>query len=106
MPGDPPIQLTILRRGESIIVDVADQGSLIPRSEAVADDRFLADLVAEIARLAVPAPSQPYRDAPSSPIVRALERAGGLIFSHLLTEPARRRLIRKRRPSGDSVNMG
>ena len=92
MPDDRPIHLTILRRDDSIIVDVAEHGSLIPRSETLVDDRFLGDLAAEMARLATPAPTRTLRgDAPAA-IVLELQRTGGLIFSHLLTEPARRRL--------------
>ncbi len=81
-----PIQLTILRQGDLNIVDLAELGSLIPRSETHVDDDFLRDLAAETARLAAAARGGAGASA------RALERVGGLVFSHLLTEPARLRL--------------
>jgi tetratricopeptide (TPR) repeat protein len=81
-----PIQLTILRQGELNLIDVAELGSLIPRSETHVDDAFLRELAAETAHLAQAARAGG-ADAP-----RALERVGGLVFSHLLTEPARQRL--------------
>src|SRR5262249_18313464 len=77
-----PIQLTILRQGDLNIVDLAELGSLIPRSETHVDDDFLRDLASETAHLAVAARG-------GGETARALERVGGLVFSHLLTEPAR-----------------
>ncbi|HEY1416644.1 MAG TPA: hypothetical protein VGF41_02030, partial [Myxococcaceae bacterium] len=81
-----PIQLTILRQGDLNIVDLAELGSLIPRSETHVDDDFLREIADETAHLAAAA-----RGGGGS-TVRALERVGGLVFSHLLTEPARARL--------------
>src|SRR5262249_45018647 len=77
-----PIQLTILRQGDLNIVDLAELGSLIPRSETHVDDDFLRDLATETAHLAGSARG-------GGETARALERVGGLVFSHLLTEPAR-----------------
>ena len=95
-----PISLTILRRGDMLLVDVAELGSLIPRSETQVDDAFLQELAAEVSQLAtpgygrnrahleaaVPTVREPER------VVQELQRIGGLIFSHLLTEPVRTRL--------------
>jgi tetratricopeptide (TPR) repeat protein len=81
-----PIQLTILRQGDLNIVDLAELGSLIPRSETHVDDDFLREIADETAHLAAAA-----RGGGTS-TARALERVGGLVFSHLLTEPARARL--------------
>jgi tetratricopeptide (TPR) repeat protein len=89
----PPIQLTILRQGDLNVVDLAELGSLIPRSETHVDDAFLRELADETAHLAGEA------HAGGTAAVRALERVGGLIFSHLLTEPARARL--RDAPPGD-----
>jgi TolB-like protein len=95
-----PIHLTILRKGDTHIVDLAEVGSLIPRSETQVDGAFLHDLATEISRLA--APGYGRRDtpeiggvvtpAPPNGVLEDLRRVGGLIFSHLLTEPARERL--------------
>ena len=80
-----PIQLTILRQGDLNIVDLAERGSLIPRSQTLVDDDFLRDLAAETAHLAAAVRG-------GGTAVRALERVGGLVFSHLLTGPVRARL--------------
>lgn len=95
-----PIHLTILRKGDTHIVDLAEVGSLIPRSETQVDSTFLHDLATEISRLA--APGYGKRDssetvetvasAPPDGVLEDLRHVGGLIFSHLLTEPARKRL--------------
>jgi tetratricopeptide (TPR) repeat protein len=81
-----PIQLTLLRQADLILIDLAELGSLIPRSETHVDDAFLRELAAETAHLAQAA------RAGGGAAPRALERVGGLVFSHLLTEPARQRL--------------
>jgi hypothetical protein len=98
--GQTPIHLTILRKGDTHIVDLAEVGSLIPRSETQVDGSFLLDLTDEVMRLATPGYDS--RDAgesathPSlllpSGVVQDLQRVGSLIFSHLLTEPARQRI--------------
>jgi hypothetical protein len=94
------MHLTILRKGDTNIVDLAEVGSLIPHSETQVDSAFLHELAAEVARIATPGYN--YRDGqnvqsrfsgqPSNAALRDLQRIGGLIFSHLLTEPARKRL--------------
>jgi tetratricopeptide (TPR) repeat protein len=86
-----PIHLTILRQGDRNLVDLAERGSLIPRSETHVDDDFLRDLTSETAHLAAAARG----GGPAA--ARALERVGGLVFSHLLTEPARA-LLREAAP--------
>ena len=43
-----PISLTILRRDDMLLVDVADVGALIPRSKTRVDDTFLQELVQEM----------------------------------------------------------
>jgi tetratricopeptide (TPR) repeat protein len=96
----PPIHLTILRKGDTNIVDLAEVGSLIPRSETQVDGAFLQELVAEFARIATPEHNRKDGQAAGSEAavwqpgtaIRDLRRIGGLIFSHLLTEPARKRL--------------
>ena len=50
-----PIQLTILRQGDLNIVDLAELGSLIPRSETHVDDDFLREIAGETAHLAATA---------------------------------------------------
>jgi TolB-like protein/ketosteroid isomerase-like protein len=95
-----PIHLTILRKGDTHIVDLAEVGSLIPRSETQVDGAFLQELTAEVMHLATPGYGRgdgvdvPGTFSLSEPgtVVQDLQRIGGLIFSHLLTEPARKRL--------------
>jgi CHAT domain-containing protein/predicted ATPase len=77
------IHLTLLRHGDLIAVDLAETGALVPRSETHVDDAFLRDLAAEMEQIATQR---------AGGTERALARLGGLVFSHLLTEPARRRL--------------
>lgn len=79
----PPLHVTLLRHGDLVVVDLAERGTLIPRSEVRVDDGFLRDLAAEMEHVVVRAGSE---------TTAALARIGGLVFSHLLTEPARRRL--------------
>src|SRR5262245_46232049 len=98
--GPPPIHLTILRQGDINLVDLAEVGALIPRSETQVEDSFLQELAAEVSHLATPGYGR--RREPAAPsslsvpepgaVVHDLQRIGGLIFSHLLTEPARQRL--------------
>lgn len=91
----PPIQLTLRRNGDLISADLAETGVLIPRSEAQVDDGFLDELVAEMSQLGRLAAGGAVRSAGSAP---GLARIGGLIYSHLLTEPARR-VLRDAPPS-------
>src|SRR5688572_25304540 len=94
-----PIHLTILRRGDTNIIDLDEVDALIPRSETQVDSTFLQELAAEVMHLATPGRSRKADaatfdtrvDKPGT-AVKDLERIGNLIFSHLLTEPARKRL--------------
>ena len=54
MAGAPStaVHLTLLRHGDTLTVDLADTGTLIPRSETRVDDGFLRDLAAEMAQAA------------------------------------------------------
>jgi tetratricopeptide (TPR) repeat protein len=94
-----PIHLTILRRGDTNIVDLDEVDALIPRSETQVDGTFLQELAAEVVRLTAPGYSRgesfDFRGRLSQgagAAVQDLQRIGGLIYSHLLTEPARRKL--------------
>jgi tRNA A-37 threonylcarbamoyl transferase component Bud32 len=94
-----PVRMTILRRGDLHLVDLAETDTLIPRSETRVDPSFLADITAEVERVAAGrgtgrgAPGAT-AEAATTAVDRAAElRAiGALISSHLLTEPARRKL--------------
>lgn len=96
----PPIYLTILRKGDTNIIDLVETGSLIPRSETQVNEAFLRELAAEVAPLMTPGYSQRNNRTPqrgelrwqANTAVRDLQRIGGLIFSQLLTEPARKKL--------------
>jgi hypothetical protein len=46
-----PIHLTIICKGDTHIVDLAEVGSLIPRSKTQVDNAFLRDLTAKLTRL-------------------------------------------------------
>lgn len=94
-----PIHLTILRRGDTNIIDLDEVGSLIPRSETQVDGAFLQELVTEVMRLTTLGQTRGTVAEASSmagqgfgPLSKDLERIGGLIFSHLLTDLARKRL--------------
>lgn len=94
-----PIHLTILRRGDTNIVDLDEVDALIPRSETQVDGAFLQELAAEVVRLTAPGynrgESLDFRGSLSrgpDAAVQDLQRIGSLIYSHLLTEPARRKL--------------
>ncbi|MGE0822539.1 MAG: CHAT domain-containing protein [Candidatus Binatia bacterium] len=94
-----PIHLTILRKGDTNIIDLDEVDALIPRSETQVDTAFLQDLATEVMHLAMPgyvrglaSPPAGISGKESLTAVRDLERIGNLIFSHLLTEPARKRL--------------
>jgi CHAT domain-containing protein len=86
--AQPSISLTILRKGDTNLIDVAEVGSLIPRSEIHVDDGFLQEVSAEILSVALPGQSR----GAGTAVVQELQRLGGVLFSHLLTEEARRRL--------------
>lgn len=88
MAQPPPIYLTILRQGDANLIDLAEMGTLIPRSEAHVNDAFLHQLVTEITSVVAPGHSRGEGQA----VVRELQRIGALLFSHLLPESARQRL--------------
>ena len=125
--GSPPIHLTILRKGDVNIVDFAEMGSIIPRSETQVEGAFLQEIVDEASHLGTPGytnytdhvayagqadyavqTSHANRDHSArkgfpdtsfslssqheGSAIQDLQRLGGLIFSHLLTEPARKRI--------------
>ena len=79
----PSRKVTLLRHDDLIVVDLPENGTLIPRSEVRVDDAFLRDLAAEMEAVTTRRGADPARE---------LARIGALVFSHLLTEPARRRL--------------
>lgn len=97
---DNPIHLTILRRGDTHIVDLAEVQAIIPRSETRVDGAFLEEISQEIKRITnVVGPE--FRRAATSVepearrnphIVRELKSLGSLIFSHLLPQAAREKL--------------
>src|SRR5262245_2627411 len=88
MAQPPPIYLTILRKGDTNLIDLAEVGTLIPRSELHVDDAFLRQLGAEITSVA----TLRHGRAEDGAVVRDLQRIGELLFSHLLTEAAQQRL--------------
>ena len=95
-----PIHLTVLRKGDSLIIDLDEVGSLIPRSETQVESPFLQELTTTVMRLASPGYGRSESSASSGnltslqpgQVIHNLQQVGGLIFSHLLTEPARNRL--------------
>lgn len=88
MAQPPLISLTILRKGDTNLIDLAEVGTLTPRSETRVDGAFLRQLVAEVTRVATPG----YGRSEGQAVVQELQRVGELLFSQLLTEPARQRL--------------
>jgi len=95
-----PIHLTVLRKGDSLIIDLDEVGALIPRSETQVESPFLQELTGTVMRLATLGYGRSINVASSGNItslqpgtvIHDLQQVGGLIFSHLLTEPARNRL--------------
>lgn len=94
-----PIHLTILRRGDTNIVDLDEVEALIPRSETQVDSTFLQEIAEEVVRLTAPGYNRGESLAVRSRLLQEpetaaqdLQRIGSLIYSHLLTEPARRKL--------------
>ncbi len=94
-----PIHLTILRRGDTHIVDLAEVQAIIPRSETRVDGVFLNEISEEIKRITnLVGPefrraSVSEQQATRNPrVVRELKNLGSLIFSHLLPQAARDRL--------------
>jgi len=84
VPANPPsLHVTLLRHGDLIVVDLAETGTLIPRSEVRVDDAFLREIAAEMEVVSTGRSDDPARD---------MARIGAIVFSHLLTEPARRKL--------------
>lgn len=96
--GSPPIYLTILRKGDTHIIDLASVDPLIPRSETQVEKEFLDEICAEMERVAALYASGRFRGVGSSEareaggLVSEMQGLGRLIFSHLLTQPARERL--------------
>ncbi|MBI3767857.1 MAG: protein kinase [Deltaproteobacteria bacterium] len=95
-----PVRMTILRRGDMHLVDLAETDTLIPRSETRVDPSFITDITGEVERVAAGrgagrgTTEAQSADAPMMVADRAAElRAiGALIYSQLLTEPARRKI--------------
>ena len=95
-----PIHLTILRRGDVHIVDLAEVQAIIPRSETRVDGVFLNEIGDEIKRITNLVGPEFRRatqagdvEAKRNPrVVRDLKNLGSLIFSHLLPQAARDRL--------------
>ena len=84
-----PIHLTVLRKGDSLIIDLDEVGSLIPRSETQVESPFLQELTAAVMRLASPgygrsassASSRNFTSLQPGTVIHDLQRVGGLIFS-------------------------
>jgi CHAT domain len=103
-----PIHLTILRRGEIHIVDLAEVQAIIPRSETRVDATFLEEISQEIKRITNlvgpefrKAAIKLEPDVRRNPhVVRELKNLGSLIFSHLLPQAARDKLR-----SAESTNL-
>jgi hypothetical protein len=99
--GAASIRLTILRQGDTHIVDLAAVDPLIPRSETRVEKGFLDDICAEMERVAVlyaydrPRGAQGMQTSAGNTeegLLAELQGLGRLIFSHLLTQPAREQL--------------
>ena len=93
------IYLTILRRGDTNIVDLAEVSSIIPRSETLVESSLLQEPADQVMNLAAPGngrlsqePTAQHNLNTPDTLLQDLKRIGVLIFSHLLTEPARDRL--------------
>jgi hypothetical protein len=103
-----PIHLTILRRGDVHIVDLAEVQAVIPRSETRVESGFLDEIGQELKRITnLVGPEFRKGGQAGDPEVRRnprvvaeLKNVGSLIFSHLLPQAARDRLR-----SSESCNL-
>ena len=103
-----PIHLTILRRGDIHIVDLAEVQAIIPRSETRVEATFLEEISEEVKRITNlvgpefrKAAVKLEPEARRNPhVVRELKNLGSLIFSHLLPQAARDKLR-----SAEGVNL-
>jgi len=103
-----PIHLTILRRGDVNIVDMAEVQAIIPRGETRVEQVFLDEIGQELKRITnlvgpefrkgTQAGDSETRRNPR--VVGELKNVGSLIFSHLLPQAARDRLR-----SSESCNL-
>lgn len=98
---EAPVRLTILRKGDTHIIDLAAVDPLIPRSETRVEKGFLDEICSEMERVALLYASGRFRSAAgvrppegqeASGLLGELQGLGRLIFSHLLTQSARERL--------------
>lgn len=96
-----PVRLTLLRRGDMHLIDLGETDTLIPRSETRVDSAFLEEIVREVERLApgrgitrgeASGPGGTTVAEPRDDCLAELKTIGALIYSQLLTEPARRKL--------------
>ena len=94
-----PIQLTILRQGDLNIVDLAELGSLIPRSETHVDDDFLREIADETAHLAAAARGTITRVAIPSPVYDWLTLPSGLNATLPKSKPLKPLKISEASPS-------
>lgn len=95
-----PLYLTILRYGDTVAMDLAEVDPVVPRSQIQIEERLLTEINEELARIttlanketALQGSKAPTRVDLSRSALGALQRLGGLIYSHLFPAPARRRL--------------
>lgn len=103
-----PIHLTILRRGDIHIVDLAEVQAVIPRSETRVASAFLDEIGQELKRITNLVGPEFRKGAQigdaqvrrNPRVVGELKNIGSLIFSHLLPQAARDRLR-----SSESCNL-
>ena len=100
-PMAPPLFLTLLRQGDTITADLTEADPVAPRGEIQIEAGLLTAIDEELGRLvAMGNAQQAFNTADTEVAVEqtddaqaALQRLGGLIFSHLLPAPARRGLV-------------
>jgi CHAT domain-containing protein/Flp pilus assembly protein TadD len=95
-----PLYLTVRRHGDMITMDLAEVAPVVPRSQTPIEEQLLTEINEELARItalankatAIQASDATHRADLSRYSTAALQRLGGLIFSHLFPIPTRRRL--------------
>ncbi|HET8671271.1 MAG TPA: hypothetical protein VFM05_11765, partial [Candidatus Saccharimonadales bacterium] len=83
-----PIHLTVLRKGDSLIIDLDEVGALIPRSETQVESPFLQELTGAVMRLATlgygrsvnAVSSEHLTSLQPGTVIHDLQQVGGLIF--------------------------
>src|SRR4030095_4687785 len=77
------LYLTVLRQGETIIMDLTDVHPLVPRSQVQVDAGVLTDIGTELTRITTAATTQSALSLTLEECQKDLQQLGALLFAHL-----------------------